>query len=559
MSPARTGITSPNCHVPEVVLKATLKDRAPVTKPSIGPDPVTRLTTHYQTLPKSLKAAGYATGHFGKWHLGAEPYSALEHGFDVDLPHWPGPGPAGSFVAPWKFPDFDPKTPNEHIEDRMASEASAFMEAHRNEPFFVNYWMFSVHAPFNAKKELIEKYRAIVDKKNPQNCPTYAAMVESMDDAVGTLLDTLERLGVADNTIILFTSDNGGNMYNTVDGTTATSNAPLRGGKATMYEGGTRVPLLVCWPGKVAGGSKSDVLMNSCDFYPTLMEMLSLKLASDQRFDGASLVPALQGKPMNRDAIYTFFPHDPPVPEWMPPSVSIHRGDWKLIRLFACGEKGADRWKLFNTRDDIGETTDLVAKHPELVKDLDKRIGEFLHDANAVVPIANPAFDTSKYDATEEGKPGPQHFGGSGKSTKPTSKQIGLWNPSGDCRLSIEAGALVIESEGKDPYASTILKQEAPAGTLTLEFTAVSKSKGDGQIYWQEKGVGPSFAAARSVSVAMVHDGLPHPYRVSISASKPVVAIRIDPSRDAGRIEISKLVLRNGDGSKVQEWDFAKE
>ncbi len=138
-------------------------------------------------------------------------------------------------------------------------------QAHRNEPFFVNYWMFSVHAPFNAKKDLIDKYRGIFDKKNPQNCPTYAAMVESMDDAVGTLLETLDRLAVADNTII-FTSDNGGNKYNTLDETTPTNNAPLRGGKATMYEGGTRVPLLVCWPGKVAGGSKSDVLMNSCDF-----------------------------------------------------------------------------------------------------------------------------------------------------------------------------------------------------------------------------------------------------------------------------------------------------
>lgn len=412
LSPARTGITSPNCHLPRVILKAAVGDKAPASKPSIVPESVTRLATHYQTLPKTLKSAGYATGHFGKWHLGAEPYSALEHGFDVDIPHWPGPGPAGSFVAPWKFRNFDPSTPNEHIEDRMAREAVSFMEAHRNESFYLNYWMFSVHAPFNAKKELVEKYRNIVDKNNPQNCPTYAAMVESMDDAVGTLLDTIDRIGVADNTIIVFTSDNGGNMYNTVDGTTATSNAPFRGGKATMYEGGTRVPLVICWPHNVTSGSTSDVLMNSCDFYPTLLEMLALKPANGQQFDGVSLVPALQGKPLDRTPVFTFFPHDPPVPEWMPPAVSVHQGDWKLIRLFSCGEKGGDRLKLFNLRDDVGERNDLVAKHPELVRELDKLIDAFLKDTNAVVPVPNPAFNPSTYDLSEEGRPGPQHFGG---------------------------------------------------------------------------------------------------------------------------------------------------
>ncbi len=118
------------------------------------PTPITRLDTSYQTLPETLKAAGYATGHFGKWHLGPKPYSALEQGFDVDIPHWPGPGPVGSFVAPWKFKDFDadPSVPNQHIEDRMAKEAVAFMEKHKDGPFFLNYWVFSVHAPFDAKK-----------------------------------------------------------------------------------------------------------------------------------------------------------------------------------------------------------------------------------------------------------------------------------------------------------------------------------------------------------------------------------------------------------------------
>ncbi|MCB1086863.1 MAG: sulfatase-like hydrolase/transferase, partial [Verrucomicrobiae bacterium] len=128
LSPARTGITTPNCHLPQVILEATVgKSAAPPLK-AIQPSPPTRMKTEYRTLAEELKEAGYAAGHFGKWHLGHEPFSPLEQGFDVDVPHWPGPGPAGSYVAPWKFPDFDPDTPDQHIEDRMASEAVAFLE-----------------------------------------------------------------------------------------------------------------------------------------------------------------------------------------------------------------------------------------------------------------------------------------------------------------------------------------------------------------------------------------------------------------------------------------------
>ena len=166
--PARTGITTPSCHLPKVVLEAIPGTKAPPGKKAIIPTSVTRLKTEYYTLAEALKDAGYATGHFGKWHLGHEPYSPLQHGFDVDVPHWPGPGPAGSYVAPWKFPDFDADTPTQHIEDRMAKEAVTFLEKHKNEPFFLNYWMFSVHAPFDAKKALIQKYKTKVDAKDPQ-------------------------------------------------------------------------------------------------------------------------------------------------------------------------------------------------------------------------------------------------------------------------------------------------------------------------------------------------------------------------------------------------------
>lgn len=406
LSPARTGITTPNAHLPEVVLKSTVGTTGPGTLPAVMPKTVTRLATTYSTLPKSLKAAGYATGHFGKWHLGAEPYSPIQHGFDVDRPHWPGPGPAGSYVAPWKFSDFDadPGQPDQHIEDRMAREAVAFMEKNQAGPFFLNYWMFSVHAPFDAKKALVEKHRTRVNPADPQRSPTYAAMIESMDDAVGTLLDTLDRLNLADKTIIIFASDNGGNMYNVVDGTTPTSNAPLRGGKATVFEGGVRTPLVIAWPGRTTAGTRSDALVQSEDYYPTILAGLGLPLASGQKFDGISILPALQGQPLTRDAVFTYFPHAPGVPDWLPPAVTVHQGDWKLIRLFFAGENGAHRYQLYNLRNDLGEKHDLAGKDPTRVKALDALIEKFLADTQAVTPIRNPAFNAANYRLADEGK-----------------------------------------------------------------------------------------------------------------------------------------------------------
>ncbi|MFN7447461.1 MAG: sulfatase [Pirellula sp.] len=392
LSPARTGITSPNCHLPAVILKANVASRkaGPQVK-VVMPTSVTRLSKDYPNMAKTFKRAGYATGHFGKWHLGPAPYSALQHGFDVDLPHHAGPGPAGSFVAPWKFKDFDhdPNIPDQHIEDRMALEAASWMERNRDQPFFLNYWMFSVHAPFDAKKKLIEKYRAQTDPNSAQRSPTYAAMVESMDDAVGTLLDTLDRLQLSDNTIIIFTSDNGGNMYNNVDETTPTSNAPLRGGKATLYEGGTRVPAVIVMPGVAPGSTVSNSRIQSEDYFPTLIEALGLDTEKGQKFDGQSFLKALKGEPFDRDANFQYFPHAPKVPDNLPPSVSVHLGKWKLIRIFHDGKKSEHRNLLFDLDRDISETTDLSSQHPEVVDQLSTRIDHFLTSTEAVLPVPN--------------------------------------------------------------------------------------------------------------------------------------------------------------------------
>lgn len=403
--PARHGSTAPQHHTKAVRMKTSVAKAAPPSKKALQTQSVTRLDTAYPCLAKLLKAAGYATGHFGKWHLGPEPYSPLQHGFDVDIPHWPGPGPAGSFVAPWKFKDFKADTPQEHIEDRMALEAVKWMQTVKDKPFYMNYWQFSVHAPFNAKASLIEKYKRKVDPAQAQRCPTYAAMVESLDDAIGTLLDAVDAAGIAERTAIVFISDNGGNMYDVVKRERATSNAPLRGGKATMFEGGIRVPCIVAWPGITQAGSRNHEIIQTSDFYPTILNQLQVSWPEDHTVDGIDITPALQGRSLPRDAIYTYFPHSPPVPDWLPPSMSVHSGDWKLIRLFHQGPNGAHDYLLYNLAEDIGETKNLATMQGQRVAEMDGLIEATIQEAGTVVPQPNPKFDPTKYQPENVGVP----------------------------------------------------------------------------------------------------------------------------------------------------------
>jgi arylsulfatase A-like enzyme len=231
-------------------------------------------------------------------------------------------------------------------------------------------------------------------------------MVHSMDEAVGKLLDEIDRQGIADHTAIIFMSDNGGNMYDhlketTKDGkpytTFATSNAPLRGGKATVFEGGIREPCVVIWPGVTKPGTRSKVIIQSTDFYPTILAQLGIALPKNHIIDGVDITPALLGKKYDRKPMFTYFPHAPKVPDWSPAAVDVHVGDWKLIRLFYQGEKGAHGYKLFNLKDDISEKNNLAAKFPDRVKQMDLLIENYLKEAGTVIPQPNPEFDPSKY------------------------------------------------------------------------------------------------------------------------------------------------------------------
>lgn len=549
-TPARHGSTAPQHHTGEVRLKANVGAGAPAGNKAIETQSVTRLDTGLPTLGKLVNQAGYTTGHFGKWHLGPEPYSPIQQGFEVDVPHHPGPGPAGSFVAPWKFADFKANFVGEHLEDRMAEEATAWMKSIAGEPFFMNYWQFSVHAPFDAKAELIEQYRGLVDPNDPQRSPTYAAMVHSFDDAIGTLLDAIDTAGIAEQTVIIMTSDNGGNMYNEVDGTTPTSNAPLRGGKASMFEGGIRVPCVVVWPGVTTAGARSDELIQTSDFYPTILNQLGISFPENHPVDGIDITAALQGGTLEREAIFTYFPHSPPVPDWLPPSMSVHRGDYKLIRLFYQGENGRHDYLLYNLADDISETNNLAEQMPEKVEQLDALIEHHIDTTNAVIPVPNPGFDPTKYRPEEIGV-GKIRNGPRPPKSRKLGKPVAGWQAAGTNGLKKSANVLAIQSTGGDPYIIAHEPGRLTGGPFTVRLKMKSDSSGYGQVFYNHP-----FAAERAIRFEVVHDGEWHEYSIHIP-EKTVKALRVDPARGIGEIELQSIRVENVQTDIVREWDFS--
>jgi arylsulfatase A-like enzyme len=528
-SPARTGFTTPGGHLKQEVLKASVQAKAAPTRRTLVCNSITRLDTAYHTLANGLKDAGYATGHFGKWHLGHEPYSPLEHGFDVDIPHWPGPGPAGSFVAPWRFPNFKPRTPKEHIEDRMGDEAVAFMTEHKDEPFYLNYWQFSVHAPFDAKQEYIDAYKPGIDQDYAQRSPTYAAMVKSLDDNVGKMLDALDELGIADHTIVIFYSDNGGNMYDRVDDTTPTSNDPLRGGKASIYEGGIRIPAIVAWPGEVKPGTRNEALVQSEDLYPTILAMAGAAAKDGQACDGLSMLPALRGEAPLRDAIYSYFPHAPAVPDWTPPSVCVRKGDWKLIRIFFDAPDQSHRYELYNLAGDIGEQDNLAAREPERVRELDALLDRFLADTEAVLPKPNPAYDPK---AVED---------------------IGGWRVGeggyGTVTFNARMKTLQLRAFTDDVVLTTSEPLDLPAGTYMFRVRMESfTSQGDGFVA----------ADGARVPILTTHDRHWQRYEVKLQAPGGIPQLSFSPCSKPGTTQIESIELLKADGDVMRTWRFTK-
>ncbi|MFW5802765.1 MAG: sulfatase [Verrucomicrobiota bacterium] len=370
------------------------------------------LPTSEYSIAKALAAGGYATWHVGKWHCGGDEASPEKHGFQVNVGgcHHGSPGNGGYF-SPWSIEALQNADVPEgtYLTDYLTDQAlNLIQNRDRNRPFFLNMWYYSVHTPIQAKPDKIRKYEqkaqkmgldtveALIEgepfpcehKKNlrvqrrvVQSDPVYAAMIESLDENIGRLLEAIDEAGEAENTLVIFYSDNGG--LSTAEGS-PTCNLPLAEGKGWMYEGGTREPLLVRWPGQINSGSTCEAPVTSPDFYPTLLEVAGLEPIPEQHCDGETILPLLKGgNTLERDAIFWHYPHYGN--QGGTPGSSVRCGDYKLIEFFEDG-----RIELYNLRTDPGEQTNLADSEPERRKELHGKLIAWRKKVEAKIPAANP-------------------------------------------------------------------------------------------------------------------------------------------------------------------------
>jgi arylsulfatase A-like enzyme len=355
------------------------------TRPLRPVDNVVALPLDKVTIAQTLKKAGYATAMFGKWHLGEDAeHHPSRRGFDEAI------------TSMGLHFHFKTRPPVDHPEDAyladwLTDKAVDFIRRHKDGPFFLYLPHFGVHAPLQAKPELIEKFKSKTPAGGHRN-PTYAAMIASVDESVGRVMAVLDELKLADDTVLIFSSDNGGvggYVREGIRDNDTTDNAPLRSGKGSLYEGGTREPFIVRWPGRVQPGSSCDVPAIHVDMYPTLLELASAPAPSNYVLDGESLVPLFRdaGAGLKREAIYQHFPGylGAGPGKWRTTPVgTIEVGDWKLMEFFEDG-----RLELYNLRDDIGERNNLAQSMPDKAKELHAKMLAWREGIKAPMPTPN--------------------------------------------------------------------------------------------------------------------------------------------------------------------------
>ncbi|MFO7257879.1 MAG: sulfatase [Bacteroidota bacterium] len=408
-------------------------------------EPEQQLPLTEKTLAQALKEQGYATAIFGKWHLDEITADPTQYGFDVHVPKGWGKGWPLTYYAPFRLPNYD-GNPGEYLTDRLTTDALQYIEENRDKPFFLYLSHFAVHDPIEGREDLVEKYRRkLASMKEPDTPPyilegnpdsdpltlyervtllndtayngfsqlprgtvkikqrqdnvQFAALVEAMDESLGRVVAKLKELGIYENTIVIFASDNGGMAAanfgrpskvldpSTPDKHFSTSNLPLRGAKGWLYEGGIRVPTIVKWTGVKSPGSVCDVPIISNDFYPSILDMAGLPALPEQHADGKSIVPLLQGESsIDREALYWHFPHYSNH-GMQSPGGAIRYRNFKLLEYYENGTV-----QLFDLEKDPGELNDISKENPELVKKLRDMLSDWRKSVNAKMMEPNPEY-----------------------------------------------------------------------------------------------------------------------------------------------------------------------
>ncbi|MCA9141069.1 MAG: sulfatase [Planctomycetales bacterium] len=568
---SRHGITSASGHQPPQPEGFDfLPKSAPANQPLCLPVSKNYLEPSQYTLAEALRDAGYTTGHFGKWHLGlTEPYWPDKCGFDVAWHCQPSPGPPGFYFSPYGV--VPPGTPHptskgqkyivgtitdgpdgEYITDRLTDEAVTFIDKNKNRPFFLNLWQFGVHGPWGHKETYTEQLAKKTDPSGRQSNPVMASMLKSVDDSLGRVMNKIDELGIADNTILIFYSDNGGNTHsmtkedvkagrsNATNPAVAsyrkwagylppTNNAPLREGKGRIYEGGQRVPMMVRWPGHIEPGTTSDAIVGPIDLYPTIIDMVKLKRSAEQTIDGESILPVLlKTGELQRDAYFTWFPH-------LIPAVSVRQGPWKLIRRFQPHRDYPDVRELYNLDDDIQESNNLAATMADKVRELDALIDDFVLRTGALYP-----------------QPNPNYVGQSAAvARKPTDGLVPKF-----CEMQLVDGALRLLSDGRNPFLGTA--QIRHAGPMTLSLRVRCGQSSAGKVMWRNVDQ-TEFNEDQSVTFDLSGDQQWQDLNVELPIKGVSGIIRLYLPAEKSAVEIQSIVYRATDGGDIiRSWDFTK-
>lgn len=569
---SRHGVTSASGHRPAAPADASPYPKsAPPARPLVYADSKNYLDPQIVTLAETLKAAGYRTGHFGKWHLGLNPQHWPEQqGFETTWHCAPDPGPPSYFSPYGVSPDGQPGGRNhvgnitdgpsgEYITDRLTDEALKFIDAHRSEPFFLNLWQYGVHGPWGHKAAYTARFAEKSDPRGQQGNPIMASMLQSVDESLGRVLDKLEELGLAENTLFIFYSDNGGNVHSNVPGTAKTAqaekskntmlqdwrkwagdrpptnNAPLREGKGRIYEGGQRVPLMVRWPGKIEPHTQSDAVVGPIDLYPTVLDALELPQPANHIIDGVSFLPVLeQTGSLNREAYFTWFPH-------LIPAVSVRQGKWKLIRRFEPHRDYPDTVELYDLSQDIGETKNLAALMPEQTKELQALIERFMKDTGALGPKPNPAYQAATISAPGQ------------------DRARGL--VAKFCKIEVRDGALHVEADGRTPFLGTAqVKHGRP---LQMRLKIRTSTGGSGKVVWRSADQETFNNPGQSVEFAVPAGDDWQDVRVNLPIKEQTATLRLYLPVEKSAAEIASLefVTAEKDTNKEQRvrvWNFQR-
>ena len=398
-SPSRAAILS-GCYPARLHLTDWIAGhKKPFAKLAV-PDWKMKLDHERVLLPEALKEAGYATGFFGKWHLmpNGQPdmneHFPTSHGFDVNVGgrEWGRPRGPGQYFSPFGMPNLDDGKPGDFLTDKLTDRALDFLSANaKGNPFLLYFSYYTLHGPIMAPPELVAKYKkkaeTFENSKNEFLSPVRAGMVEKLDDSVGRIMAKLDELGIADDTVIILTGDNGGDYDETTGG--------LRDFKGFSHEGAVREPFIVKWPGKTKPGSTCKEMVIGMDFYPTLLEIAGLPAKPEEHKDGVSMVPLFTGEKteLDRDTLYWHYPHY----HRTKPYGAIREGDFKLIEFFEDG-----RLELFDLAKDRNETTDLAESQPEKAAELLEKLKSWRKSVDAQMMTPNPEYDPKK--AGKKGK-----------------------------------------------------------------------------------------------------------------------------------------------------------